>query len=297
MIPVTFDTVLNGSAQNIAYPAITLDEPDQCVVLIGGWKQDDWTSVATPAGFTEIDEPASTLGDDAGIVWDRQVQTTAADVAAGSFVVTGGSAAISRGFTVAFRLADFITQQTASIVPPLAGDCGTNGVWLKSIARPFLNRQVQLVWRPDITVTRSARAGVFSVVGRTLPVVVSTVRGSRQWTMYVRTTTANEADELDLMLASGDTLLVQAPALCPIETGYVAVGDTAQTRHPLRPFKRTFTLPMTEVAQPGPDVVGALSTWQTVLNTYGSWEEVVAAHATWADLLTLVGSPSEVIVP
>lgn len=296
LIPVTYDTMLNASAQNIAYPALTITQ-DHLVILIAGWKQDDWTSVATLAGFTEISETSSTTGDDAGIVWDRVLQTTATDVPAGSFVVTGGASAISRSFTAAFRRADYITRQTATIIPALAGECGSNGVWLKSIARPFLNRKVRVIFPPDTQSTRPARAGIFDVVGRTLPVAVNTVRGSKRWTMLVRTFTAAEAEELDLMLASGDTLLVQGPADCVLDTGYVTVGDATNTRHPLRPLKRLWELPMVEVAQPGPDVVGALGTWQTVLNTYATWEDVIAANATWADLLTLVGDPSEVIVP
>lgn len=295
-VPESTDTVLNGSAQDIAFPGITVTV-DAAVVVIGGWKQDDWTSVASVSGYTEIGEPDTTTGDDAGIVWGRQLQTTATDIIAGSFVVTGGAAAISRGWIAVFAKAAFITQQTATITPDLVGECGTSAVWLKSIARPFLNRKVNVYFRPDVDVTRAARAGVFPIVGRTLPVVVNTVRGPRQWLMLVRTFTATDATELDLMLASGDTLLVQGPATCVLETGYVAVGDVTNTRHPLRPLKRLWQLPMTEVAQPGPDVTPALGTWQTVLNTYATWADVLAANATWADLLTLVGDPSEVIVP
>jgi hypothetical protein len=58
-----------------------------------------------------------------------------------------------------------------------------------------------------------------------------------------------------------------------------------------------FTLPITEVAAPGADVVGSVGTWQTVVNTYATWSDVLANHPTWADLLTLVGSTNDVIVP
>lgn len=294
--PVTGDDQLNGSAQNIAYPALTVPQDDLAIIL-AGWKQDDMTSVDTVAGFAEIGERNSTLGDDACQVWDYVIQTTAADIVAGSFVVNGGASAISRGALIALRHADYLNQQTESIVPSLDADCGANAVWLKSIARPFLNRKVAVLFQPDTTVTRASRTGVFLIVGRTLPVAVNTVRGPRQWTMFLRTTSADEADELDLMLASGDTLLVQAPAACVVETGYVTVEDVTNSRHPLRPLRRTWALPMTEVAQPGPDVTPAVGTWQTVLNTYATWADVLADNATWADLLTLIGDPSEVIVP
>lgn len=91
--------VLNGSTQNVAYPSLTIILNAQLVFVLG-WKQDDWTSVATLAGMTEIGEPSSTAGNDAAQVWDYVIQTTAANITGSSFTVTGGAAAISRGLTV-----------------------------------------------------------------------------------------------------------------------------------------------------------------------------------------------------
>jgi hypothetical protein len=88
-------------AQNIGYPAVGLQD-DNCVVVYLGWKQDDWTSVAAISGATEIGEPDTTTGDDQGLVWDYVIQTDLANIAAGSFAVTGGSTAISRGAVIAF---------------------------------------------------------------------------------------------------------------------------------------------------------------------------------------------------
>ena len=99
-IAVARASALNESAQNIAYPGLHLDV-DNCVVLYLGWKQDDWTSVTSPG--TEIGEPSTTTGDDQGIVWAYTIQTTAATIAPGSFTVTGGVSAISRGAVVALR--------------------------------------------------------------------------------------------------------------------------------------------------------------------------------------------------
>lgn len=93
---------LNSSAANIAYPTVTPPSANNAVMVIG-WKADDWTSVATLAGMAEIQEGVSTIGDDAGIVSDYVLQTTAAAVASGSFTVTGGSSAISRALTVALK--------------------------------------------------------------------------------------------------------------------------------------------------------------------------------------------------
>lgn len=111
-------TQLNGSAQNIAYPALNVDR-DGGVVLYHGWKQDDWTSVAT-VGDAEIMDNATTTGDDQGIVADYDIYTTATDVAAGSFTVTGGASAISRAVVVALR-----PLQTATVTRSVNGVTGS----------------------------------------------------------------------------------------------------------------------------------------------------------------------------
>jgi hypothetical protein len=86
---------VNGSAQDIATPALAVTL-DNCVVLYYGWKQDDFDSSTQPSGSTEVGEVSSTDGDDTGITWAFVTQTTAANIAADSFTLTGGAAAISR---------------------------------------------------------------------------------------------------------------------------------------------------------------------------------------------------------
>lgn len=299
LVAAATNTQLNGSAQNVAYPALTVPD-DGHLILAAGWKQDDWTSVAALSGWTEIADNTTTAGDDASQVLDYVIQTTAADIVAGSFTVTGGLAAISRAIVAAFAPAAYLTQESATITPSLAGaGCQDTPVWLKSIARPFLNRTVTVVQRGEPAITRPARAGVFDIVGRSYPVAVSDVRTSRRWTMHLRTYTVQEADELDLILASGDPLFIHVPAVCAdtIPGGYVSVGDAVRSWHPLRPTHQLWTLPCVEVAPPAASVVGATITWQGVINTYATWADLIAAKATWADVLTSIGSSSDVITP
>jgi hypothetical protein len=173
-------------------------------------------------------------------------------------------------------------------------------VWLKSIGRPFLNQAVNCVGNPT-PITRRARGGTFPIVRRSFPVGITDLRGSREVTATVVTRTTQERQDLDLLLASGDPIFVQTPLAYPLPTMYAVVGDTVENR-PVRNRLcdadwRLWELPLTEVAAPGPDVVGSTSTWQTVVNTYATWADVMAAHATWADLLELIGDGSEVIVP
>lgn len=173
-------------------------------------------------------------------------------------------------------------------------------VWLKSIGRPFLNIPVDCVLNPS-PIVRRARNGIFPIVGRSFPVAVTDLRGSREVLLRVVTRTTEEREDLDLLLASGDPIYVQTPLAYPLPTMYAVIGDTAEAR-PVRNRLcdndwRLWDLPLTEVAAPGPDVVGSTSTWQTVVNTYATWADVLAAHSSWASLLELIGDGSEVIVP
>lgn len=104
---------LNSSAQDMAYPALTVNR-DGSVALLFAWKQDDWTSVAPPSGYTEMSDDPSALGDDAA-VW-AGYDLTAASAAAGSLVVTGGASAISRTAVLALR-----PTQTADVTRGIAG--------------------------------------------------------------------------------------------------------------------------------------------------------------------------------
>lgn len=110
---------LNSSAQNIAYPMLRVSHPYSTVFVVG-WKQDDWTSVATLAGATELFDVSSTTGDDQGLVCDVFTNVSPSDIPTGSFTVTGGASAISRAAT--FSLTAHTQLFTVDAAP-------TNGVY------------------------------------------------------------------------------------------------------------------------------------------------------------------------
>lgn len=170
------------------------------------------------------------------------------------------------------------------------------GVWLKVVARPFLNRQV--VVQSVSAISRRSRGGVFDVVGRSFPVAVSDVRGAHQYTLSVLTETDTEREDIDALLASGEPVFVHVPAAeTKLRGGYYVIGDSTEEAPGRLSTRRIFDLPLTEVAAPDATIVGATSTWQTVLDNYATWADLIADKATWADVLELVGDPSEVIVP
>lgn len=275
---------VNGSAQNIATPALTPQQHNS-VIIWAGWKQDDWTSVTPPAGSTEIGEPSTTLGDDQGITWAYQIQTTATAVPTGSFTVTGGAAAIS--YAVVFELHATELSQTNSITPSLGGQ-----VWLKFIARPFLNLPVDAYG--EVNVTRKARNAIYPVVGRSAPIAVTDVRAGREFPLSVKTLTVEDHERLDLAIAGGDPVFVHAPAGSPVPTMYAVIGDV-QADQPV-PGIYFWTLPLTEVAAPAAVIVGATITWQGVVNQYATWQAVIDGETDWQDLLTNIGDPGDVIV-
>lgn len=192
-----------------------------------------------------------------------------------------------------YRVVDGDVTYVDTITPQI------DGVWLKSPTLPFLNRRINVQSFSEIT--RPARGGIFEIDGRSYPVAVSSVRGSRRWSMQVYTRTAVDAMHLSILLASGDILFIQTPRSgleSMVPGGYVMVGDTSEEIYSAGTEPVTvFDLVCTEVAPPGPDVAGAPLVWQTVLNAYSTWQAVIDAHETWADLLTLIGSPTDVIVP
>lgn len=107
---------VNSSAANIAVPALSVRR-DGCVVFAVGARTEDWTSVATLSGFTrEILELDDGTGNRAGIVADALEQSTATDVAATAFVVTGGIAGTGEALIYALR-----PLQTATVVRGVNG--------------------------------------------------------------------------------------------------------------------------------------------------------------------------------
>lgn len=92
----------NASAQNIGpITGFTPTINDGCVIVIGH-KADDWTSVAVLTGdgltWVEIGEPDSTLGNDAGQVYDYAIYSgSPPTISAKTFTVTGGAANTGAG--------------------------------------------------------------------------------------------------------------------------------------------------------------------------------------------------------
>lgn len=203
------------------------------------------------------------------------------------------------GVPVTYRVRSFTDGDYLGVTTTCQITVNLDQVWFKSIGRPFLNQVMDCVLNPS-PVTRRARNGISPIVGRSFPVATTDLRMSREVTVQVVTQTTEQRQDLDLLLASGDPIFVQTPAGHPLPTMYAVIEDTAEERPVLNRLCnndwRLWSLPLVEVAAPGPDVVGSTSTWQTVVSTYATWADVMLAHPSWADLLELIGDGTEVIV-
>jgi hypothetical protein len=138
--PVIHNTAIpqsNASAANIAYPGLGVVR-NATVVLLVVQKDDDWTTLSTPTGFTKIAEPSSTLGSDQGLGWYYQIQTTATQVASGSITVTGGAAATSKAAILSL-LGDVqtltLTRNVNAVSGGVAHPTGTDvALWRAGVA-------------------------------------------------------------------------------------------------------------------------------------------------------------------
>lgn len=169
-------------------------------------------------------------------------------------------------------------------------------VWLKVPAAPFLNTTVTVVDHGEVT--RRSRAGVFDVVGRPLPVSVGDVASSQAFTLYLLTQNGAAERNLDFLFASGEVVFLQLPSTVDyFPGGYYSVGSVSRVPTMRLSPRRVWTVPLTEVAEPGPAVVGSSYTWGSVVADYATWGDLIADNATWGDLLQRTGTPSDVIVP
>lgn len=236
-------------------------------------------------------------------VFDRTINgyVTTTTIRGGSEVtVTSQNAAVDDyefpvGQTITYRVRSYnasdVLQQTftTTILRDL------DEVWLKVPAGPYLNLPVTVVDRSEIE--RKSRSGLFPVVGRTMPVMVGDIASSRSFTLQVLTQNASGESALDYLFASGEVVFLHLPSTVEhFPGGYFAVGDVKRETTLRLSARRIWSVPLTEVAIPGPAVVGSAYTWNSAMSEFATWTDLIAANVTWSTLLQRVGAPSDVIV-
>lgn len=281
LIPAVTNAQLNASAQNIAYPGASTTY--SALWLLTMWKQAQPSTISAVTGYDigVVTAVNNTQGSgDSTQIWAMAYPNT---VPSGTATVTGGAAAISRALVAGLRKADYVNRDTTSITPTLTQ------TWIKNLVRPYANTAIS---NPVglLSIERKARAGLFDIVGRQLPVAVTDLRAGKAYTLGAQVTDAAERTRLDLILSAGNTVYLQYPPSVRLSPIYAVIGDIAYDDE-----TSTYSLPLTEVAAPASTVVGATVLWSDIVATYATWADLVTAKATWADVLDMIGSPMNII--
>ena len=181
---------------------------------------------------------------------------------------------------------------SSPVTVPLA-----TGGYLSVPGLPSLATAVQITAKPAWSRGR-ARTVVMPAGGTSQsvrPIVMSGPRGSRSFSVVVRTYTAADAAAVDAVL-DWPVILLRMPGIPPA-WAYVAVSGEKAT--PMVHFRAVndadefdaggwyeWALDCVEVDPPVGDNYGdPLATWQALVNTGKSWQDLVTAGKTWLDIL------------
>ncbi|TDC22458.1 hypothetical protein E1261_30910 [Kribbella albertanoniae] len=162
---------------------------------------------------------------------------------------------------------------------------GYGRAWISNAVDPA---SAILAWVDGLDeIERPAEVGVFDMVGRTLPVVVTGTRGSRRGEVRINTETLDDRDALWGLLENGDVLLLRTTREFGVGNLYLVVQKATEarvTRLGMFP-KRRFSLEFVETSSPiGRLVSGRDNTWQQVLTGAADWQAVKTQRATWLDV-------------
>lgn len=210
---------------------------------------------------------------------------------------SGATVGLSGGFAVIYdyeapldvEVSYLVSQVTPT--PTTPNQTASNAItivsngytWLKDPGLP--SRNIRLDEVEGITdVTRPARAGVFHVIDRTHPVVISARREGRQGEFSF--TTATDAQRMDvvLLLSRGTVLLLQTPDGYGMGSIYVHAGDVVESRPGTlgKESTRRWSMPIIMVDRPaGLATMPVNNTWGNVKATYQDWLALYNTRLKW----------------
>ena len=161
--------------------------------------------------------------------------------------------------------------------------------WLIHPGIPSLSMPIKA--KPPQTRTRSARQGVFEVIGRTTPLTrTDSPRRAPTFNLVVKTFGQDEAQALETLLADNSVLLLQIanPGRTRTDYWWASIGDVTEDDitdgYPEDPYE-WWTLPITVTDAPS-GLLQAQRTWRDVLGEFSTWRDLLNAYATWRDVIT-----------
>jgi hypothetical protein len=198
----------------------------------------------------------------------------------------------------------------AHTIPPTVGATASvtpmqDGVFLKSVAYPLFNRELECVdWD---AISRDARVGLYDVKGRHEILAVTDVGSSGSFGITFVTRSAAENRAVLALLTYGGVMYLQPPGDnededCPddysgIPTGYVVQTGNVQP-HSMRGQRIwVWELGLTQVAASDTEeILPATITWEllwAILGEDGTWIDLWALWSTWQELWLTAGDPTQ----
>jgi hypothetical protein len=164
-----------------------------------------------------------------------------------------------------------------------------NSLWLKDPGNPTRNLLLMMPADGGPDWQYPMDTAQYVVKGRRNKVTLHGVRNGGEGDLSVWTRSDQERAALDLLLSSGNDLLLQAAPETGLDCSYVSVGQPSKARagQDSTDTWRTWTLPLVEADMP--TAVGVASpggrTWQDILSEFATWADVRDTYATWEDVL------------
>ena len=162
--------------------------------------------------------------------------------------------------------------------------------WLKDPGYPSMNQRLDVV-TSLAELTRPARAGVFAIIDRASPVVVTAKRGSVLGELVTHTLTDAARVRLTDLLSRGTVLLLQTPpqyGYGSYGSAYIHIGDALEARVGLAMEQaRRWSLPFQVTDRPEGLATQPITgkTWAAVKATYATWTELAASGKSFRRLL------------
>lgn len=295
--PLHAQLLLNPSDQNVAFPGGSSGTTNT-VWFMDLWKQIQPTTAATPPpGFGDQQGGSNSAGanGETHVSYRTAAEANINTFSAGVSVWSGGGAAISRARLIRIPVRPF-TDQATTVYTPVFPNKNVKPYWLMNPARPGQNIRVEITGFSEIT--NGGRTGIFEIVGRSAPVIISDIMESNSFEFTIDAATKSEAKEIAGRLALGDPMFLLVPdPNADIDTFYFTA--TSMKRSVDAPGGSwSITVQAREVSQPAPAVYGSTYIWNDVATDYVSWTAVVAdpQNATWSNLVDRI-SDDVIIVP
>lgn len=283
--PVHAAIQTNTSAQDVAYPGSAQPTLRNAVWLLHEWKQATGSGVSLPPSFADPWGGFNTAGASAEsqIIWRSLAATDLRTVVAFSSAWTGGVAAVSKARLMYMKPRDFTDQATNSLTPVLPNR-NVKPYWLMNPQRPGQNVRVELTNVSEYT--QAGKTGIFEILGRSVPVVVTDTMQSEEFTFDIDAATKTESKETAARLALGETMyLLSGDPANDVDTVYVSVLSFTRK---LDAFRSSWTISVQGrvTGSPAPAVYGATYVWTDVVSDYASWTTLLAdpQNTSWSNV-------------